>query len=126
MARRSFDSMLANIDQGRKATPSPAPEKAKSARAAQPKPAKKKAEPSGLRDGLSYKDLERKEVRLRGEQFDALTALQRRLNRERNHEGHRITENTLIRLGIDLLLEQTDVLTGTTESELARSLKLPS
>lgn len=118
--------MLANIDQGQKATPPPAPEKAKRARAAQPRTSEKKATTPGLREGLSYKDLERKEVRLRGEQFDALTALQRRLNRERNHEGHRITENTLIRLGIDLLLEQADALSGTTEPELAASLKLPN
>jgi len=54
----------------------------------------------------------RKECRLRPDQLDALTALARRLNRERRGRGkllpkgnsERITENTLIRLAVDFLL----------------------
>jgi len=46
----------------------------------------------------------RKECRLRPDQLDALTALARRLNRERRGRGERITENTLIRLAVDALL----------------------
>ncbi|TFU25197.1 ATPase [Thermus tengchongensis] len=45
----------------------------------------------------------RKECRLRPDQLDALTALARKLNRERKG-GERITENTLIRWAVDLLL----------------------
>lgn len=48
----------------------------------------------------------RKECRLRPDQLDALTALARKLNRERKGKGKRITENTLIRWAVDLLLEQ--------------------
>ncbi|MEM4670664.1 MAG: hypothetical protein QW650_09135, partial [Thermofilum sp.] len=48
----------------------------------------------------------RKECRLRPDQLDALTALARRLNRERRGKGERITENTLIRWAVDLLLQQ--------------------
>ncbi len=47
----------------------------------------------------------RKECRLRPDQLDALTALARKLNRERKGKGERITENTLIRWAVDLLLE---------------------
>ena len=120
MARKSFDSMLANINQ----TQTPPSKTTESRGVAKSKPAEATSGRTVARDGVSYKDLERKEVRLRAEQFDALTTLQRRLNRERNHEGYRITENTLIRLGIDLLLERTEALTGATESELAESLGL--
>ena len=48
----------------------------------------------------------RKECRLRPDQLDALTALARRLNRERKGKGERITENTLIRLAVDLFLRE--------------------
>jgi len=51
-----------------------------------------------------YLQLERKEVRLRLDQLDALTTLTRRLNRARKGKGERLTENTLIRVAIDLLL----------------------
>ncbi|BDG27789.1 hypothetical protein TthSNM66_24250 (plasmid) [Thermus thermophilus] len=47
----------------------------------------------------------RKECRLRPDQLDALTALARRLNRERRGKGERITENTLIRLAVDNLMK---------------------
>jgi pyruvate/2-oxoglutarate dehydrogenase complex dihydrolipoamide acyltransferase (E2) component len=46
----------------------------------------------------------RKECRLRPDQLDALTALARRLNRERKGKGERITENTLIRWAVDMLI----------------------
>ncbi len=51
----------------------------------------------------------RKECRLRPDQLDALTALARRLNRERKGRGERITENTLIRLALDRLLSDREV-----------------
>lgn len=53
-----------------------------------------------------YLNYVRKECRLRPDQLDALTALARRLNRGRKGKGERITENTLIRWAVDLLLEQ--------------------
>ncbi len=52
----------------------------------------------------------RKECRLRPDQLDALTALARRLNRERKGKGERITENTLIRWAVDKLLQEHGLL----------------
>ncbi|WP_436410671.1 ATPase [Thermus scotoductus] len=48
----------------------------------------------------------RKECRLRPDQLDALTALARKLNRERKGKGERITENTLIRWAVDEFLKR--------------------
>lgn len=69
-----------------------------------------------------YLQLERKEVRLRLDQLDELTSLVRRLNRARKGKGERLTENTLIRVAIDLLLKNADQLHGITEAELLVSL----
>ena len=71
-----------------------------------------------------YLRLERKEVRLRIDQLDALTSLTRQLNRARRGKGERLTENTLIRVAINLLLENVDQLQGITEDELLASLGL--
>jgi hypothetical protein len=71
-----------------------------------------------------YLQLERKEVRLRRDQLDELTNLARSLNRSRNGKGERITENTLIRISIDVLLENAGSLSGSTEDELRKSVSL--
>nr|WP_012477495.1 hypothetical protein [Thermus sp. 4C]ABQ95623.1 putative chromosome segregation ATPases [Thermus sp. 4C] len=60
----------------------------------------------------------RKECRLRPDQLDALTALARRLNRERKGKGERITENTLIRWAVDLLLKKLELETGSDGKEV--------
>jgi len=65
--------------------------------------------------------LDRKELRIRGDQADDLTVLTRQLNRARKGEGQRITDNTLIRVAIDLLLRDGAKLLGTTEADLLRS-----
>ncbi len=70
-----------------------------------------------------YLTLIRKETRLREDQLEKLTVLTRKLNRQRRG-GERITENTLIRVAIDLLLEQSEELKGSTESELREALGL--
>ena len=64
------------------------------------------ASPPGERPLPPYLTYVRKECRLRPDQLDALTALARRLNRERKGKGERITENTLIRWAVDMLLER--------------------
>ncbi len=69
-----------------------------------------------------YLQMERKELRLRVDQADELGRLTRRLNRARAKSGERITDNTLIRVAIDLLLQRSDRLAGTTEDELRDSL----
>ena len=70
-----------------------------------------------------YLTLVRKETRLREDQLEQLTILTRKLNRQRQG-GERITENTLIRVAIDLLLSRSDELSGTTEAELREALRL--
>jgi len=76
-----------------------------------------------------YLQLKRREARIYDNQADELTALTRRLNDQRKQSdgttaGERITDNTLVRLAIDLLLERKQELSGATEEELARSLGL--
>jgi hypothetical protein len=56
--------------------------------------------------------------------MDELTVLQRMLNKRRRGAGERITENTLIRIGVALVLSRSAELRGTTEEELRRSLGL--
>lgn len=72
-----------------------------------------------------YLTLERKEARISATQADELARLARKLNRARTPgEGERITDNTLIRIGIDVLLERSTELQGTTEAELRKSVSL--
>lgn len=78
----------------------------------------------GAAAGPKYLRLERKETRIRADQLDALTSLQRRLNKARRGEGERITENTLTRVAIDLLLARAEELEGVDEDELRKSVGL--
>lgn len=72
-----------------------------------------------------YARLVRKEARLSEEQVDQLTRLSRGLNRQRQTgEGERLTENTLIRVAVELLLSHADQLAGSTEEELLAALNL--
>ena len=78
-------------------------------------------QPPGL---PKYLRLVRKEARLTADQFEALMALSRRFNRRKPAGvGERMTENTLIRVAVELLLAQADRLDGTTEDELLASLR---
>ncbi|MFL9458657.1 MULTISPECIES: hypothetical protein [Nostocales] len=70
-----------------------------------------------------YLQLVRKEARLREDQIEQLTTLARKINRRRKG-GERITENTLIRIAVDLLLSKQQELAGTTEAELYQTLGL--
>ena len=73
-----------------------------------------------------YLALERKEARLRRDQVDALAALARRVNRRKSSRGgERITENTLIRVAVDWLLDQEEYVGGSTEEEIRRGLGVP-
>lgn len=72
-----------------------------------------------------FAEFERKEARLRQDQLDALDALARKIKRARKPgAGERITDNTLIRVAVDLLLARKDELTGSTENELRTSVNL--
>jgi hypothetical protein len=80
------------------------------------------AEVSGL---PKYLRLERKELLIWPDQITKLSILARVLNRTRGGAGERITQNTLIRVAVSLLLSRSQDLVGTTEEELRRSLGLP-
>lgn len=72
-----------------------------------------------------YLQLERKETLLWPRQVEALTLMRRVLNRKRpKGEGERLTENTLIRVAVDLLLSRQEAIAGATEDELRQSLGL--
>ena len=72
-----------------------------------------------------YLSYQRKETRLRAEQQNGLTLLARRLSRAKEAGGERITENTLIRVAVDLLLARSAQLAGNDEAALRNSLDLP-
>jgi hypothetical protein len=72
-----------------------------------------------------YATLLRKETRIRFDQQTQLTLLARRLTQRRKISGVRITENTLIRIAIDLLLAHTGQLDGADEATLRRTVGLP-
>jgi hypothetical protein len=96
--------------------PAPREEEAGEAPPARGLEAPSPGEGQGERPLPPYLTYVRKECRLRPDQLDALTALARRLNRERRGRGERITENTLLRLAADLLLSLG-------EEEVARLLE---
>jgi len=73
--------------------------------------------------GPAYLEFERKETRLRVDQLRELTEHARRLNRAKGAGGPRITENTLIRIAVDLLLADIDRADGSTEERIKRSLE---
>ena len=78
----------------------------------------------GTTEVPKYLTLVRKEARLREDQLENLTSLTRSLNRRRRGTGERITENTLIRVAVDLLLNKSDELKGITEQDLLASMGL--
>ena len=70
----------------------------------------------------TYLRLVRKETRLREDQQNQLTLEARRLNRAKAAGTPRITDNTLIRIAVDLLLERVARASGDDESSILRSL----
>jgi hypothetical protein len=145
MPRQSVADLLGEVDQAPPAgapvlPPRPAPAEAAPAAAVE-KPEPRRPEPRrpaprrvarGPRDagtaGVTesqipkWQRLERKELRLRADQLDELARIRRTLNRQRGGEGERITENTLIRVAVDMLLGRAGKLRGTTEDELRKSV----
>lgn len=87
----------------------------------EPKASRNARQPAA-EDEAGYLALERKETRLREGQIGDLTAHARRLNKAKTAQAPRITENTLIRVAIDMLLSRVDDLQGNTEEDLRRSL----
>ena len=136
MPRQSVADLLGEVDQAPTVLPPrPAPAEAAPAAAAE-KPEPRRPAPRrvarGPRDtgtaGVTesqvpkWQRLERKELRLRADQLDELARIRRTLNRQRGGEGERITDNTLIRVAVDMLLGHAGKLRGTTEDELRKSV----
>ena len=83
------------------------------------------AEILGLEETIPlYKRLIPKETRFREDQLEDLAKLARRLTRAKTvRGGERITENTLIRVAVDALLERGDQLAGADEAELLETYR---
>jgi len=106
--------------------PAPAEKPKPQTRQAAPAPRVKRApapKPAAAGEGPRYLDFTRKEARLRDDQLTALAARARSLQRTAN-PSERITDNTLIRVAVDLLLSRADELRGASEDELRTSLGL--
>jgi hypothetical protein len=70
----------------------------------------------------SYLHFVRKDTRLREDQLEQLTKESRRLNRAKRNTGVRITDNTLIRVAVDLLLARIENASGDDEAAILGSL----
>ena len=140
MARANLGQLLGNVgetsppaepeaepDKAARETPPEMPEGA--AKAARPPsqviPAIKD-ETVGLSAGGSsapaYLRYVRKETRLREDQQNQLTMQARRLNRAKKTQGARITENSLIRVAVDLLMARIERASGDDEDAIRKSL----
>lgn len=116
------------------ATPPQVDERDHAAPASQPRgstpPAGTQRRASAPRGAPRYDELERKEARLRPDQVAELSRVARDLAREARKSRPagetpaRITDNTLIRVAVDLLLARSDQLAGIDEDQLRRSLGL--
>lgn len=69
---------------------------------------------------------ERKETRQRPDQIAWIEAKRKELNLHRGRAGERLTDNTLIRVALDLLRLHENELRGSTEAELRASLGMES
>lgn len=131
MARADLNAMLGKLEEPAAVEPVATPP----ARESDPPPARRPAKPASRAAAPAldpeptpaaggYLSYERKESRLRPDQLARLTEETRRLNRAKGTGGERITENTLIRVAIDLLLERSGELAGATEEQLRESVSL--
>jgi hypothetical protein len=138
MPRQSVADLLGEVDQAPPAAPPALPPKPEAEAARQrpvpltpparsPESRPRRSRGAGTAEVTEsqtpkWQSLERKELRLRADQLDELARIRRALNRQRGGEGERITENTLIRVAVDVLLGRAGRLRGTTEDELRKSV----
>lgn len=121
LARNRQDNEAPSSDTLTAEEPAPAQPSAPQPAAAD-KPKATRAEPSKP----LYLQLARKEARLREDQLEALSVQAKRLQRAKGTAaGERITDNTLIRVAVDLLITRFDDLAGVTEEELRNSVIPP-
>ena len=127
MARADLTKLLGVVDRWR-ATPAASEEAAtETTNEARFQSARRTRQPSGRivpSPEPLYLSYQRKETRLSAEQQNGLTLLARRLSRAKGAGGERITDNTLIRIAVDLLLARSTQLNGNDEAELRDSLGL--
>ena len=125
LARNRQDDEAPEVDEPVAVETSPAEQaatpSAPTSTSTEPKASRNPRQPAA-EDEAGYLALERKETRLREGQIGELTAHARRLNKAKTAQAPRITENTLIRVAIDMLLSRVDDLQGNTEEDLRRSL----
>lgn len=101
--------------------PAPQPDSAPGPSTSSPsRPSRSKAQET---QGPAYLHLVRKDTRLREDQLNDLTVHARRLNRAKAAGTPRITDNTLIRVAVDLLLGRVTSARGADEQALLESLK---
>lgn len=91
---------------------------------AAPKPSAQSvaASASASPDVPKWLTFEPKPTRQRRDQLDWIEAKRKELNSLRGRAGERLTDNTLIRVAIDLLIVNGERLQGTTEAELRASV----
>jgi hypothetical protein len=82
------------------------------------------AEPQDVRSVPRWLTYERKETRIRPDQLEWVEAQRKELNQRRQGAGERLTDNTLIRVALDLLMKHQGELQGVTEEQLRQSLGL--
>lgn len=82
------------------------------------------AEPQDVRSVPRWLTYERKETRIRPDQLEWVEAQRKELNAHRQGAGERLTDNTLIRVALDLLMKHQGELQGVTEDQLRQSLGL--
>lgn len=137
MARQSLGDLLGKVEEPTPPkAPAPAPEAVVApAPLAEPtvervpvtRPARPKTLPAprAVDELPTYLKLVRKETRLREDQQNQLTLQARRLNRAKAAGTPRITDNTLIRIAVDLLLERVETARGDDESAILASIRMP-
>jgi len=123
MARTNLGDLLGKVgDAGptsRPAVPAPA-DHPPATRAAPTSPVEVPTQPD---EGPRFLRFVRKDTRIREDQQAALTIQARRLNRAKGSAGSRITENSLIRVAIDLLLDRIDLAAGADEDAIRASVR---
>ena len=80
--------------------------------------------PQDVRSVPRWLTYERKETRIRPDQLEWVEAQRKELNQRRQGAGERLTDNTLIRVALDLLIKHQGELQGVTEDQLRQSLGL--
>lgn len=73
----------------------------------------------------TYLDYEEKTARLTGDQLDQLKALAKACEQDRKNAGQhrRITDTTLIRIAVELLLDNPLIVRGATEGEIVQNIR---